>query len=142
MAEDIDIRPVLVDKLVAFTDQALEQRMARIVVLREEYQQRVVEQKEALERSERIFRFIEEEGEKAKLAQALKCGDVVRVVCPTCNGSGLKPVDATSGRIQRKSAFETIGKEPTQANPADIDPTERCVDCEGKRWILMDRFKG
>lgn len=141
---EIDVRPVPVDKLVEFTDLALTQRVERIGVLVKEYQQRITAEEEALKRTKSLFRFLEEEESKALLAVALKCGDVVRVICPVCKGSGLKPVDATSGRIQRKSAFETVGPAPrTQLpSPAEVDPTDRCKACEGKRWVLMDRFKG
>lgn len=143
MDEDIDIRPVLVDKLVEFTDIALTQRCDRLSVLVEEYQQKIATQEEALEKTKSLFRFLKDEHEKATLAVALKNGDVVRVVCPTCQGSGFKAVDVTSGRIQRKSAFERIGSEaPKQLSPVDVDPSERCTHCKGNRWVLMDRFKG
>jgi hypothetical protein len=142
MADDLDVRPVVVDKLVEFTDQALAQRVERLVVLCKRYEERVASQEEALAQSRQLFRFVQDEQEKAKLAQALKCGDIVRVVCPSCQGSGLKPIDATSGRVQRKSAFETIGSETKPESSTDIDPAERCKECQGKKFVLMDRFKG
>ena len=142
MSEDIDIRPVFVDQLVKFTDVALAQRCDRLSVLVEEYRQNVATQEETLEKTKALFRFLCDEQEKAKLATAIKADDIVRVVCPDCQGSGLKAVDATSGRIQRKSAFERIGSESVKTSPTEVDPSERCTTCKGNRWVLMDRFKG
>jgi hypothetical protein len=138
---EIDIRPMVVDKLVNFTDHALSKRLARIHDLLEEYQVYIEDFSSQLEKCQQIFSFLEDEQSKGKLAQSLKRGDVVRVVCPSCKGSGLKPIDATSGRITRRSAFEAVGANK-KLQPSEIDPSERCTECQGKRWILMDRFKG
>lgn len=139
MAQDIDIRPVHVDRLVTFEDTELESRQTRIEVLRDEYEKEVSNLRERLENAEELHRFLLTEHGAVVLARKLKCGDVVRVVCPSCAGMGLKPTDVTSGRISVPTAFEKVG--PATGPPVP-DPKSMCSRCEGKKWILMDRFKG
>jgi molybdopterin converting factor small subunit len=136
--QDIDIRPVHVDRLVTFNDTELESRQARIEELRDEYEKEVSNLRTRLEDAEKVHRFLLAEHELVVLARKLKCGDVVRVVCSSCAGTGVKPDDVTSGRIRTPSAFETVGP----AGPPKPDPKSMCSQCEGKKWVLMDRFKG
>lgn len=137
---DIDVRPVAVDKLTSFDDEGLASRLARVDSLIQEYTTAVAQLETQLDRSKNLLRFLTEEREKVLLAQSLKKGDVVRVVCPTCKGSGMKPTDVTSGRISTGSAFEGI-KGGVTKSPTD-DPRLRCPTCDGKKWVIMERYRG
>ena len=140
MSDDIDIRPVPVDKLTTFGEAALVGRQARLVELIEEYTQRAEQLAIDLKDAHRILVFLQTEKTNVALAQQLARGDMVRVVCPMCKGTGIKPADVLSGRVlQQGSAFENAG--PVKTTTV-IDERSRCVDCAGQRWIVMPRFKG
>lgn len=137
----IDIRPVAVDKMAAFKDEELTSRQARVTELLNAYNQYVEDLREELEETERNQAFLETEAKNVELAILLKRGDLVRVVCPICNGSGMKPTDVTTGRIATNagSAFETVGKK--DARPED-DPRFQCEKCKGDKWVIMERYRG
>jgi hypothetical protein len=137
---DIDIKPVPVDKMATFPEANLEDRRARLTVLDEEYTGRVESLTVELEEARRVHAFIKTELANVDLAQKLARGDVVRVKCPACKGTGMKPADVMSGRVQHGSAFESSGTKTTAA-PV-IDERNRCPDCKGQRWQIMERFKG
>lgn len=140
-SEDIDIRPVLVDKLATFEEVDLTSRLTRIDALLQEFEARVAELQEQLEKSNQLVKFLNDEREKVLLARQLRKGDVVRVICPACKGSGMKSADVTSGRVSAPgSAFESIQGGVTVA-PED-DPLTRCTTCSGKKWVIMERYKG
>jgi hypothetical protein len=136
--DDIDIRPVMVDQLTQFASQDLAARLTRIETLLQTYLLRRADADENLRRLNELCSFLEAEKAKVELAQRLQTGDVVRVVCPDCRGSGLKPTDVTSGRIQTGSAFESV-RAPVQP---ENDPRLQCGKCEGKKWIIMERYRG
>lgn len=136
--DDIDIRPVMVDQLTQFASQDLAIRLTRIEVLLQVYLLRRADADENLQRLKELCSFLEAEKVKVELAQRLQTGDVVRVVCPDCRGSGLKPTDVTSGRIQTGSAFETVH---APVVPTD-DPRLQCGKCEGRKWVIMERYRG
>ena len=139
---DIDVRPVPIDKLTTFTEGALKSRHQRLVELNSKYEQRVVTLKTDLAEAERVLRFIQQELANAALAQQLACGDVVRVKCPACQGTGMKPSDVTGGRVRQGSAFENTGGGAALNSTPVIDERNRCPDCKGQRWQIMERFKG
>jgi molybdopterin converting factor small subunit len=140
MADDLDVRPIPIDKLATFSAKALEDRHLRIEELCEEYGQRVERLQADLTEAQRVLNYLLKEKENVDLAQKLARGDVVRVVCPTCTGTGMKPADVMSGHVVKTgSAFEQTSR-PTAA-PV-IDERNRCTDCKGARWKIMDRFKG
>lgn len=137
---DIDIRPVPVDKLVEYQESALDSREQRILELCGEYSQQEDRLTTELEQVQKINTFLGRELENVRLAKQLAQGEVVRVVCPTCTGTGMKPADVQSGHVARAgSAFESTGK-PTSA--PIIDERNRCAACKGQRWVIMPRFKG
>jgi hypothetical protein len=140
MSNDIDVRPIPVDRLSTFEESALADRHRRLVAYVETYSQRVVSLCDELEEARRVLSFVEREKANAELAQQLIRGDVVRVICPTCDGTGMKPADVAGGRIHQGTAFES-SKAATSDVPV-IDERNRCVDCTGQRWIIMPRFKG
>lgn len=141
MEADIDIRPVVVDKLITFSEQNLTSRQARIEELIVEYDERIKTYETCLDEARTLRRFLGDEHDNVVLALKLKRGDVVRVVCPQCKGSGMKAVDVTTGRLAsaNRTAFETIKTNPIRI---EDDPTLRCSECLGKRWVMMERFKG
>ena len=139
LLNDIDIRPVPIDKLTDLKETELSSRRTRIEAHVSQYETHIAELEETLERCKEIYTFLQRERDAVILAQKLQSGDIVRVVCPTCQGTGMKPTDVLSGRIKQSgSAFESKKAKPSR----EIDPALRCTDCEGKRWLLMDRFKG
>lgn len=136
---DIDVRPVPVDKLVGFSASELASRHKRLIELREEFQARLAMLKTELEEVEKISTFIQTEYDHVVLAERLLKEDVVRVVCPSCKGSGMRPANVLGGQIHKGGAFESVGK-PVSASV--VDERNRCQECQGQRWIIMDRFKG
>ena len=138
---DIDVRPVPVDKLAAFKEEELSSRQARVVELLTAYTQYVEDLRSELEATERNKNFLEREFKNAELAVLLKRGDLVRVVCPSCKGSGMKPTDVTKGRVATAagSAFEKLGNKDAQ--PED-DPRLQCIECKGEKWVIMERYRG
>jgi DnaJ-class molecular chaperone len=137
---DIDIKPVPVDKLATLSEDRLQARHERLTELDAEYSQRVETLAATLEEARRIHVFVQVELVNVDLAQKLARGDVVRVKCPACDGTGLKPADVMSGYVQQGSAFESSGSKATVA-PV-IDERSRCSECKGQRWQIMERFKG
>lgn len=139
---DIDIRPVPVDKLVTQSDVDLQNRYDRLLALDAEYAAKVDAFQKDLTEAQHIYRFIQKELANVKLAQQLARGDVVRVTCPTCKGTGMKPADVTGGRLfQQGSAFEQTRSSGVSVPPV-IDERNRCPECQGQRWQIMERFKG
>lgn len=136
MSDSVTIRAVPVDTLISFTKEELTKRQEQVEQQRDHTKERCDSLREELSHVTRLHAFLVQEYENAVLAQKLQRGDVVRVVCPVCKGSGMSPDDVTGGRI-RGSAFENIGdvQEVTTAS-------KPCKECEGKQWVLMDRFKG
>lgn len=137
----IDVRPVPVDKMATFKDEELSSREARVTELLTAYTEYVDSLRDDLAETERQKAFLEQEAKNVKLALLLKKGDLVRVVCPACKGSGMKPTDVTTGRVTAHagSAFESVGKK--DARPED-DPRFQCVECKGEKWVIMERYRG
>lgn len=138
----VDLRPVVVDKLVTLPAEAITQRLQRAEELVAHFDRRCADLRAALETAQVTYRFLVQERDNAILVQKLQAGIVVRVVCPSCKGSGLKPSDVLSGQVHRKSAFESVGETVRHIEPSEMPETERCTECGGKRWVLMDRFCG
>lgn len=141
---DIDVRPVPVDKMAIFKDEELSSREARVAELLTAYTGYVDSLREELEETERNKDFLERESKHVKLAMLLKRGDLVRVICPSCKGSGMKPTDVTTGRVSNiaagsGSAFESVGNKSTR--PED-DPHLQCPECKGMQWVIMERYRG
>lgn len=139
---DIDVRPVGIDKLVKLPQASLASRAERIATLLTEYEEKCSVLKVQLEESQRITRFLHQEKDAVELAGRLQREEIVRVVCPTCKGSGMKPTETTGGQLHKKTAFETIGSTKAPTKEPEIAPADRCTDCDGKKWTLMERFKG
>ena len=137
-ALDVKVQPVPVDTLTTLADAALVARQATIKAGVEAYAESCKELEETLAQRQRILEVLRREHDNVILAQKLKFGDVVRVVCPTCKGSGQSPDDVTSGRV-RGSAFEgrDLGSAPTLQ-----DTRDKCKMCNGNRYVIYDRFKG
>lgn len=136
----IDVRGVPVDKLATFSSEQLAARKAKIVALISAYESCVEDARKHQEKAEKGYTFVQQELVNVELAQQLAQGNVVRVICSTCRGTGLKPADVLSGQIaQRGSAFEGVGG--AAAAPV-IDERNRCPVCKGLRWQIMERFKG
>lgn len=138
---EVDIRTVPVDRLATFEEAALQSRRTRLEYLLAQYAERVESTQKALDAEQKLYAFLQREHNHVVLAQRLAKGDVVRVVCPACKGSGMKAADVLSGQIStnRGSAFEGVGG-PVGA--PQIDERNRCPECKGQRWQIMDRFKG
>ena len=143
MADDIDVRPVPVDLLVTQTPVLVLDRRARIEGHLTTYRVRCERLQGELKIAEGVYKFLQQEYANVILVQRLQAGDVVRVVCTGCQGTGLKPTDVTSGQIHRKSAFETVGdtQRVKTLTPMEADPKDRCTVCEGKRYQLMERYR-
>lgn len=139
---NIDIRPVTVDKLTLFKDEELAKRTARIITLLFCIEDNITRLQRELNEVLALKDFLEKELKNAELAILLKKDDLVRVICPVCKGSGLKPTDTTSGRItsnRTNSAFETLGKRNVLP---EEDPHLQCNHCKGAKYIIMERYKG
>lgn len=134
--DDIDIRPMGVDQLAEYNELSLAARKQRVEELLLQYSTTCDTLRTQLERADQVRSFLEDERKKIDLAEKLARGDMVRVICPECRGSGLRPLDVTSGRIQTASAFEKF-----QGPPPDKDPRLQCLKCEGQKWLLMDRYR-
>lgn len=139
---DLDVRPINTDRLVRFTAAELSSRRTRIEAHLEDYEARCMTLKEDLEASERIVHFLQGERASVELAGRLQREEVVRVVCPQCKGSGMKPTDTTGGQIHKKSAFESITAPASSMLQPAIDPKDQCRECHGEKWVLMERYKG
>lgn len=135
--KDIDVKPVVLDKLVKeFTPKAIVQRIDRIENLLKEFNNNKEDLTERLDHVNKVLSFLTKEYDNVLLAQKLQDGVLVRVVCPACDGSGLKPTDVTDGRVTY-TAFETL-----KSSTVDIRPEAKCSKCSGNRWIIMTRFCG
>jgi len=134
----VNVQPMLVDTLVTFEEAQLASRRESIEGSLVVYEERCTELEEELKQSQHTLSVLRREHDNVILAQKLKLGDVVRVVCPTCKGSGQSPDDVTSGRV-RGSAFEgaALGGEPKLQ-----DTRDRCKMCSGNRYVIYERFKG
>jgi hypothetical protein len=145
--KNVDIQPVVVDRLVTFTEEDLQARKMRIEVLLDEYQTRTSELDTQLTKMRETLQFLTVEHEAVVLAIKLKVGDVVRVTCTNCLGTGLKPADVTSGKFlagtlgRVGSAFEGSGGGAASTVPQQ-DPALRCTVCKGKKYQTLERFKG
>jgi hypothetical protein len=139
---DIDIRPLNLDRLVQLNEAALASRKARIDALLVEFEERCAVLKEELDARENITRFLRKEQAAAILADRLQREEIVRVKCPKCQGSGMKPTDTTGGQLHKKSAFESVGQTVSPTKKEEIAPADRCTECDGKKWVLMERFRG
>jgi hypothetical protein len=138
---DIDIRHVPVDKLTTWTETSLESRRIQIVNIRAEYEAKFVTASKELTEVTKIAKFLEQEQIYIELALELTKGNVVRVNCPECKGTGMRPANVLSGQVSKGTAFEATGK-PHAAKPSVIDEKNCCRECKGQRWVIMDRFKG
>ena len=136
---DLNIRHVAVDKLTTFTNDALTKRRERLEELRVESRAEFTTLQDALTHAKENVEFIQSEYDNVLLAERLARGDVVRVMCPACTGTGMKPANVISGQVSKGSAFESVGKPPTA--PV-IDEQNRCTECKGQRWVIMERFRG
>lgn len=132
---EVRIRPISFERLLQTTPEELTARGTMADEDLEQCQAELKEGEDVVSKLKDAIAFLEKERGKVTLAQELQRGTKVRVICPTCKGSGQKSADVTSGRIATGSAFEGYGK-PVIAE----DPRSRCLTCEGKRWVLMDRF--
>jgi DnaJ-class molecular chaperone len=137
-ALDVKVQPVPVDTLTTLEDSAVAKRRETIERGIEAYEESCKELEETLAQRQHILEVLRREHDNVILAQKLKLGDVVRVVCPTCKGSGFSPDDVTSGRV-RGSAFEgrNLGSEPQLQDNRDA-----CKECSGNRYVVLERFKG
>lgn len=136
----MDIRHVGVDKLTQFSLSELTSRETRIREFLHMYEDDLEYLQKELGETQSVLSFIQDELKYVKLAIRLKDGDLVRVICPSCKGSGMKPTDVTTGRVvtTKRTAFESLGK---QMNP-ERDPQLQCPECKGDKWILMERYQG
>jgi len=139
--EDIGIRPSSVDLLVTTTVESVASRREQVELWLARYEARCKELQKNLTEAETTRNFLRLEHERVILVQRLQDGDVVRVVCTVCKGTGLKPTDVSSGQIHRKSAFESIG-DAVLTRPTEIEAKDRCLGCEGRRYQLMERYRG
>jgi hypothetical protein len=134
----VNVQPMLVDSLVTFTDVQLASRREAIEESLKAYEECCTGLEKELTQRKHTLSTLRREHDNVLLAQKLKIGDVVRVVCPTCKGSGQSPDDVTSGRV-RGSAFEgaALGGEPKLQ-----DTRDKCKVCSGNRYVIYERFKG
>jgi DnaJ-class molecular chaperone len=139
---DLDIRHVPVDKLTTLQDRALAGRRGRLVELLAEYKTLVETLQSDLEEAQKNYAFLQTEHENVVLAEKLASGLLVRVKCPACNGTGMKPANVISGQVSKGSAFESTGKAPVTPTTPVIDEINRCTECKGQRWVIMERFRG
>lgn len=138
--DDVDVRQVPVDQLARLPKESLQIRRERVESLLETYGKHVETAEAVLKRVRELYAFLREQHENVDLAQRLQVGDVVRVKCVACQGTGMKPTDVLSGRVLQNqgSAFEKVRANQVQK----IDPALQCEECEGKQWVLMERFRG
>ena len=137
-ALDVKVQPAAVDTLVTLDEDALASRRTKIEQSVEAYTKSCKELEATLTQRQHTLSVLRREHDNVILAQKLKLGDVVRVVCPTCKGSGQSPDDVTSGRV-RGSAFEgrNLGGDPKLQ-----DKRDPCKMCGGNRYVIYERFKG
>lgn len=139
---DIPVRPVHFDKLVQFDEVDLQNREAYLADSVARIAERLATLKKRVVTEEQLHTFLVTEHQKVSTALKVKRDELVRVVCSKCGGTGLRSADAFSGKL-RGTAFEGTGAGGSVIVQHDeIDPTNACPVCEGKRWQLMPRFKG
>lgn len=140
--EDIGVRPASVDILVTVPAEDIASRRVTLETQLGVYNEKCTQLRTALTAAETTQRCLQQEYDNVILVQQLQSGELVRVICPVCKGSGLKPTDVTSGQLSRKSAFETVGETVTQIkSPLEVNAKDRCPACEGKRYQLMERYR-
>jgi Zn finger protein HypA/HybF involved in hydrogenase expression len=140
--EDLGVRPTSVDLLVTLPEADIASRRTILEVQLANYNTKCEELKTVLAAAETTRQCLQQEYDNVLLVQQLQSGEIVRVICPACKGSGLKPTDVTSGQLHRKSAFEGVGETVNPMRPREVDPKDRCPACEGKRYQLMERYRG
>lgn len=139
---DINIRPVTFDRLVQFEEVDLQNREGTLVEGVAKFANRIEALKRRVETDTKIHAFLVAEQDKVTTALKVKRDELVRIVCPTCKGTGMRTADVLSGKI-RGTAFEGTGAGGSViVQNVEIDPMNACPSCEGKRWQLMLRFKG
>ena len=145
---NLDVQPVGIDRLATFSEPDLQARKMRIEVLLAEFQTEVNTLETQLEKAREIFQFLTTELDAVTLAIRLKNGDVVRVTCTACQGSGLKAADVTSGKflvggqVRSGSAFEGLSGGSASSSAPQLDPAQRCPVCQGKKYQVLERYKG
>ena len=136
------IRPASVDLLVNTSPESVASRRVTLEAHLATYNAKCEQLRTTLDAAETTRKFLQQEHDNVVLVQQLQSGELVRVICAACKGSGLKPTDVTSGQLHRKSAFETVGEAVVPIrSPLEVDPKDRCPACEGKRYQLMERYR-
>lgn len=139
---DVNVRPVSFDRLVQFEEVELQDREETLATSLAMLAGRLELLKKRVETDEKIHAFLAAEHEQVTTALQVKRDELVRVVCPACKGTGTRIADVLSGKI-RGTAFEGTGAGGSAVvQNVEIDPTNACPTCAGKRWQLMPRFKG
>ena len=140
--DDFGIRPASVDMLVTMPVEDIALRRVTLETHLVTYNEKCTQLRTALEAAETTRVCLQQEHDNVILVQQLQSGELVRVVCAACKGSGLKPTDVTGGRLHRQSAFETVGVTVTAIkSPLEVNPKDWCPACEGKRYQLMERYR-
>jgi len=141
---DIPVRHVPVHSLAhVMLPKDVEARRVVLEQAVEEWEGYVVECTTAKRHAQDTLAFLKRETENLEVSLKLRDGSLVRVVCSVCNGSGLKPTAVTSGVIQTKTAFQNIDQAPTTPPQVqEVDPIHRCAECEGKKWLIMQSYRG
>jgi hypothetical protein len=139
--DTLDIRAVPVDRLAEEDERNIQSRLDRLQTWKDRGYKIVESLKDGHEKAQQNYLFVEQELEGAKLALLLKRGEKVRVECPDCGGTGLRPEDVTSGQYRTGNAF-SAGSTSAHAKPPLPTDRQKCQRCEGKRWVIMTRFRG
>jgi hypothetical protein len=141
--DGLDVRPTPVDQLVNNPELTIQQRIDKLQSWKEKGTTIVETRKSQYEESQEVYEFIIRELEGAELALLLKRGVKVRVVCPDCRGTGMRPEDVTSGQYQKAGHAFSTGTATARTERTPVIPdTKKCLMCKGKRWMIMERFKG
>lgn len=143
MREFLHVMPMMVDQLVAFSAEDIKSRRDKLEIEWERITKEVDELQETLKTAVSHKEFVRQALDDVLLVQQLQKGTLVRVICTTCQGSGLKATDTTGGQLSRKSAFETIGNTPAKiASVKTVDEKDRCPTCKGKKYQVLERYIG
>lgn len=138
----VEIRPVTFDRLVQLEEVELRNREGTLAESLAQFAVRLERLKKRVETDEKVHAFLVAEHVKVTTALQVKRDELVRVMCPVCKGTGTRTADVLSGKI-RGTAFEGTGAGGSAiVQNVEIDPTNACPACEGKRWQLMPRFQG
>lgn len=139
---DVPVCPTFFDQLLQLSEADLQLREGTLAESVAKFEERLSLLKKRVETDTRVHTFLVAEYEKVTTALKVKRDELVRVVCPTCKGTGMRVADVLSGKI-RGTAFEGTGAGSSIiVQNAEVDPANACPTCEGKRWQLMSRFKG